>query len=180
MPGLVARFSKYDCWNLWKILDRNRSNKKLIDFCREKNRPKKFFGRKFFLIEKIFGRKNFGRNFFDRKKNFDRFFFSAKKKSAKKNFDAKNQNFKIFKKNLKNLTFSKKMQTQYFFSMKKKSEKKNRKHISIQKIPKIPKITLRKSCDEAWYTSSGEEEKTDKFASGFVPHQPEPHRAAHI
>ena len=25
-----------------------------------------------------------------------------------------------------------------------------RPHISIQKIPKIPKITLRKSCDEAW------------------------------
>ena len=44
----------------------------------------------------------------------------------------------------------------------------------------IPKITLRKSCDEAWYTSSGEEGKTTKTASGYVPHQPEPRGAAQI
>ena len=31
-----------------------------------------------------------------------------------------------------------------------------REPISIPNFPKIPKITLRKLCDEAWYTSSGD------------------------
>ena len=39
----------------------------------------------------------------------------------------------------------------FFFSDVKIILEKNRTHISIQKIPKNPKITLRKSFSEAWY-----------------------------
>ena len=42
------------------------------------------------------------------------------------------------------------------------------KHISIQKIPRSPKITLRKSCDEAWHTSFGGLLFLDKFESANV------------
>ena len=85
----------------------------------------------------------------------------------------KNQKFSIFEffrdffsTNIFRFCFSSKN-----FSDEKKFWKNFRKHISIQKLPKIPKITLRKSCDEAWYTSSGEEGKRTKTWSGFVPHQ---------
>ena len=50
----------------------------------------------------------------------------------------------------KNIVFWKIFFRSKIFSIKIFSTKKNRPHISNQKIPKIPKITLRKLCDEAW------------------------------
>ena len=55
---LIARFSKCDFWNLWKIWDRNRCSKKLVENCFVEKKSKKFSGKKsrwkksrtFFLI----------------------------------------------------------------------------------------------------------------------------------
>ena len=57
MLRLIARFYKYDFWNIWKILDRHRCSKIFLKcFPRWKFFLKKCFSGKFWKFLKIFGK----------------------------------------------------------------------------------------------------------------------------
>ena len=143
MPGLVALFSKYDVWNLGNFLNRNMfSKQKFRFFFVEKFLPEK--KQQHFLKNQDF---RFFENYFRKK-------FMKISTNFLKNIFSKNRKLLIFH------FFQKYFFGQFFFDFvfrakifrtKKYFWENFRKHISIQKIPKNPKITLRKSCDEAWH-----------------------------
>ena len=132
-----------------------------------------FFHRNF-LIEFFFDRKN--RKFFGRKKN------RSKKKVGRKKIRSKKKVIEIFCDDFffrPNFFFDQLCFSIDFFSIKKIRFFRSIffrwnifdetfstiffcSHISIPNFPKIPKITLRKLCDEAWHTSSGDVWKLEK------------------
>ena len=160
---MIARFSKCDFWNLWKIWDRNRYSKK--------NWSKTFSSKKIrkLLVEKIFGTTIF------------RFF--VEKKSLKKSM--KIQNFEISGENRKIFEISKFLNFHWFFQRKKVRTKIDffgpkmffdqkfsdffRRNIFRHKIsgspisipndPKITKITLRTACDHYKNTNNARDKK---------------------
>ena len=137
---MVARCSKCDFWNLGIIWHRNMWTKKNWSKIFRRKKSENFWSKK--IGRKIRSKKS---NFVGRKKSDQK---NLEKKSVffdRKFFDHKNSIF--FRSDFStNCFFDQKFSD--FFRRKIGRPKNFRAPISILNFPKIPKITLRKSCGE--------------------------------
>ena len=170
MFKIIARCSKCDFWNLWKIWDRNRYSKKIWskNCSSKKNRKrlveKNFGTKKFrFLVERLFVEKvNDNSKFWDFEK-------ISKKIEISKFWIFIGFFIGLFRQKIE-IVWSKMFSTKrfrVFFRRFVFRQKYFRVPISIPNFPKIPKITLRTACDHLKNTNSAHEKNRLFFHAIF-------------